>query len=1347
MRFLNYATIVLGVCLCFFGCKTFAQPIQSLASIEKNIDDLRRSGQYKAALIAADEALQQTSDSVELFVLNLSRLKVCIEIEDYRCFSDHLQAANKIIESQAIPSELQNHFINRLNIWFSVVDWYFENYDQLTDRASTIETLGYYQFDLEEFYVAHRFAAMGYHLSNKPFEARRSISRKIQGLLALHAFGDDRPQKDVVARGLSLIIRSAHILGDNLYTKRLMSSLDDFILSNLPRNTVLHVDYLVETSEVLAQSDTRAETLEAIDRLEEAYSLASGLEIADEKRQYKLAYIKVLQTAYALQIGETKAAEAYHAENPIKFLLDEANADQKIERPSEAFHAVASILIRNQKDEPIDPAWIKLFSKPTKLESGGSQDDRYYKILRLYALGIAKNSRDPAEGFAEISQSVQEVLTYMEDRTAGFSGLFPLPRFVDRFILADFAKVASGREDLMPLAFQSVQLLQRNSRHTTGDFLYAKSLLPDETERRLAHQWRSLNQGMQQVEIQSLEHLTNPQLSEALTKDYRFAHEELIDLLDMSRFGLENLSSPEPERNLIPSIDDVQSYLTTDEAFLLQASYLDHLISFCVRQSGAWLTTRKLQQEDYLDFKLLRLSLTATHPPDPELDKQFPLQASYRAYETVLADSAPCLADAKKVAFVPSELSAGVPIEVLTTEPSSTDDGGIGLNEQPWFLNQASVRYSGSVQEFLAGIKAARPIGNKFLGIGDPQLGGAYEVASTRSPAKLSAAVSELTSLPNTRDELINVARFFDGSELLLGSDATEQRFRDVTTTGVDVVSFATHGLIAGELTGLNEPALVLTPPSDDLGGIYAVNDGLLTGSEIAALNLDASLAILSACNTANYDTRVFSSGLRSLSNAFQVSGVQSVLASLWPVETYSSEYQVTQFTEFALAEGEALDDALRLAKSKLMNFGNGEFSHPRFWAPFVLLGNSARSSEQSDPGQQLKLYSLDVENDPGSEYLHVDESEDGAIATSKIGRWNGTRFSSIFEAARPGEDVVEFVSDIIGAGTIAITDRFLATAGYISEAANTMTAYIGVYDTSGEPLWDWSTYPVPGSFSQILDAKLFDEEDGSPLVATLIRRGCCKDRSLMEMLELYWLFDGEVLRQDVLDEKAADFSQSFGWIFQRQDDFLIIHSLRSPPATEFVGSSDLAGVADPCLGNFETRVISIRRDENSEIDQTISPGIRINSAIQKGDDIILAGGTFSRCENTSQAFVGEVKNGHRDIQTLWVDPQLVNSNAVYANEIDDHLVVVSDWVRKFSSSALVMGEKSVGFDPYQPRAENSYQFTETVVSRITEDGEIERAFLSSASSVHPFAARTEEGKLYVYGSYSNRAMVGEFRW
>jgi len=109
-------------------------------------------------------------------------------------------------------------------------------------------------------------------------------------------------------------------------------------------------------------------------------------------------------------------------------------------------------------------------------------------------------------------------------------------------------------------------------------------------------------------------------------------------------------------------------------------------------------------------------------------------------------------------------------------------------------------------------------------------------------------AVRELTPLPESREELQSLARSLnagDGS-LMVGPDATETRVKAATLSDFQVVAFATHGLVAGELAGVSEPALVLTPPAEGT----ETDDGLLTASEVAQLKLDADWVILSACNT-----------------------------------------------------------------------------------------------------------------------------------------------------------------------------------------------------------------------------------------------------------------------------------------------------------------------------------------------------------------------------------------------------------------------------------------------------------------------------------------------------------------
>ena len=60
----------------------------------------------------------------------------------------------------------------------------------------------------------------------------------------------------------------------------------------------------------------------------------------------------------------------------------------------------------------------------------------------------------------------------------------------------------------------------------------------------------------------------------------------------------------------------------------------------------------------------------------------------------------------------------------------------------------------------------------------------------------------------------------------------------------------ASHGGLAGQLSGTSGPNLILTPPDE----VTKENDGYLSCSEITSLKLDTDWVILSACNTAGDD-------------------------------------------------------------------------------------------------------------------------------------------------------------------------------------------------------------------------------------------------------------------------------------------------------------------------------------------------------------------------------------------------------------------------------------------------------------------------------------------------------------
>ena len=123
------------------------------------------------------------------------------------------------------------------------------------------------------------------------------------------------------------------------------------------------------------------------------------------------------------------------------------------------------------------------------------------------------------------------------------------------------------------------------------------------------------------------------------------------------------------------------------------------------------------------------------------------------------------------------------------------------------------------------------------------------------------------------------------------------------------------------------------------------VDDGLLQASEVAQLKLNADWAVLSACNTASGDG-VGAEALSGLARAFLYAGARSLLVSHWDVNDDTTAKLMANLFDISgknprLSHGEALREAML----KLMNEAKSdEEAHPRFWAPFVVVGEPAKA-------------------------------------------------------------------------------------------------------------------------------------------------------------------------------------------------------------------------------------------------------------------------------------------------------------------------------------------------------------------------------------------------------------------
>lgn len=291
----------------------------------------------------------------------------------------------------------------------------------------------------------------------------------------------------------------------------------------------------------------------------------------------------------------------------------------------------------------------------------------------------------------------------------------------------------------------------------------------------------------------------------------------------------------------------------------------------------------------------------------------------------------------------------GLPLSLLVTDMiAGDDDNPATLRATPWLFQDFALTTLPSV-ESLAAIrgKTRKDAGGKlaFLGFGDPALGGQAVATSTRSVMRAGAAdvdsIRALAPLPNTARELRRIAATLGAGEdrLYLGEAATETAVKSAPLAGANVIAFATHGLLSGDLDGLAEPALVLSPPEVATPG----DDGLLTASEIAGLDLDADWVVLSACNTAGGDGRPDAEGLSGLARAFLFAGAQSIMVSHWPVRDDAAA-RLTTDTFAALSGPDAVPRKAQALQSAMQAMLDDEsdpsLAHPAAWAPFVLVGD-----------------------------------------------------------------------------------------------------------------------------------------------------------------------------------------------------------------------------------------------------------------------------------------------------------------------------------------------------------------------------------------------------------------------
>lgn len=535
-------------------------------------------------------------------------------------------------------------------------------------------------------------------------------------------------------------------------------------------------------------------------------------------------------------------------------------------------------------------------------------------------------------------EQIRRAYALLADRvTAGeaASGAGEAQQRSARALFAAQAMLLRGLTDLDPMALEEAFAASQSSLISrAGEALRRSSLrimAGAGPEAALLRAQADAVESLRQTDALVLEAAARPGGSDELQRLQTLRAEQVRGLraasteLRRQNPALAEFVQPRPVR-----LDEVRAALDDDEAVLAPIIAEDRTLLWVVTRSTALAIPVDLSRDTLSALvDRIRDSLDLSRPGGPPAFARGAAEALYGAL-IAPAEATGSIANVQHLLLVPDGALQRLPPHLLVRP------GG------DWLVD----RYAASILPSLSAFASVREAAQRrsrasraLLGVGDPALSqyGAADQRSRGVPASVRDGLSALSELPETALELRALATLFgDGdSTVLLGPDATERSLAETGPEQYRYLAFATHAVMAGEIPGLAEPAIVLTPNDEDVPF-----EGLLTASDVAAMRLDADLVMLSACNTAAPEGGPYAEGLSGLARAFLQAGARRLLVSHWAVNSQAAVLLTTAFVAARRSNPDARPAAhLQEAMRNLRGLRDGAAGHPAYWAPFVIVG------------------------------------------------------------------------------------------------------------------------------------------------------------------------------------------------------------------------------------------------------------------------------------------------------------------------------------------------------------------------------------------------------------------------
>jgi CHAT domain-containing protein len=192
--------------------------------------------------------------------------------------------------------------------------------------------------------------------------------------------------------------------------------------------------------------------------------------------------------------------------------------------------------------------------------------------------------------------------------------------------------------------------------------------------------------------------------------------------------------------------------------------------------------------------------------------------------------------------------------------------------------------------------------------------------------AGLTQGNQAFAALPGVQEEVNSIRQTIPSITLVDQQFTTTALEAEIKKRSFSVMHLATHGQFSSKAT---ETFILAWDKQIDLKQLNA-----LLNQDDLSQQQPIELLVLSACQTAKGDQRA----ALGLAGVAVRSGARSTLATLWTVSDESTKEFMVQFYQKLLKPEINKAEAVRMAQIYLLK--QPQFSHPYYWAPFILVGN-----------------------------------------------------------------------------------------------------------------------------------------------------------------------------------------------------------------------------------------------------------------------------------------------------------------------------------------------------------------------------------------------------------------------